>query len=35
MLVAAALTGCTSTVQNLKQHGVEVKSGKVMRVYRF
>ena len=35
VLVAAQLAGCSSTVQNLKQRGIEFDSGEVKRVYRF
>ena len=35
-LVASVwLVGCSGTTEQLKQHGVEVHSGKVMRVFRF
>ena len=33
VLVAAQLAGCSSTVQNLKQRGIEFDSGEVKRVY--
>ena len=35
VFMAIQLAGCSGTVESLKQHGVEVHSGKVMRVFRF
>jgi len=35
VLAMGVLAGCASTVDGLKQRGVEFDSGKVMRVYRF
>ena len=35
VLMIIQLAGCSGTQENLKQHGIEVHSGKVMRVFRF
>ena len=35
VLAMVHVVGCATTVDRLKQRGVEFKSGKVMRVYRF
>ena len=35
LLVLAMLAGCAGTKESLEQHGVEVKGGKVLRVFRF
>jgi len=35
LMAMVCVAGCASTVDGLKQRGVEFHSGKVMRVYRF
>ena len=35
LMVMVHVAGCASTVDGLKQRGVEFHSGKMMRVYRF
>jgi hypothetical protein len=35
ILVLTMLAGCAGTKEGLERHGIEVKGGKVFRVFRF